>query len=88
MDSGCSLCSYKTDHPATPDWEVYGRAYHYFHAKQDVNPEEGHYMERLWLTIFGVTGQVEQASRESPLHKALDANATGDGVIVQDDEKE
>ncbi|KIW85593.1 hypothetical protein Z517_00985 [Fonsecaea pedrosoi CBS 271.37] len=32
---------------------VYERAYSYFHTLAHVNPEEGHYMERFWLGIFG-----------------------------------
>ncbi|KIW32129.1 uncharacterized protein PV07_03699 [Cladophialophora immunda] len=35
---------------------VYERAYSYFHSLADVNPEEGHYMERFWLGLFGQHG--------------------------------
>ncbi|KIW95380.1 uncharacterized protein Z519_03964 [Cladophialophora bantiana CBS 173.52] len=38
---------------------VYERAYNYFHSLADINPEEGHYMERFWLALFGYHG-VEQ----------------------------
>ncbi|OAP60624.1 hypothetical protein AYL99_05626 [Fonsecaea erecta] len=40
-------------HPIT----VYERAYNYFHSLADVNPEEGHYMERFWLGLFSYPGR-------------------------------
>ncbi|KIW67683.1 hypothetical protein PV04_06915 [Phialophora macrospora] len=49
--------------------EVYARAYEYFQNLEDVNPEEGHYMERFWLSVLGADGSVQQASRESPVEK-------------------
>ena len=49
--------------------EVYERVYAYFHDLEDVNPEEGHYMERLWLTIFAAGGSVQRASGQSSLGK-------------------
>jgi hypothetical protein len=45
--------------------EVYERAYMYFHGLQDVNPEEGHYMERFWLSLFGGSELAKQASKDT-----------------------
>ncbi|KIX04639.1 uncharacterized protein Z518_05509 [Rhinocladiella mackenziei CBS 650.93] len=36
--------------------EVYQRMYEYFDGLMERNPEEGHYMERFWLSIFGSYG--------------------------------
>jgi hypothetical protein len=36
--------------------EVYERAFRYFDEMAKINPEEGHYMERFWLGIFGGDG--------------------------------
>ncbi|KAJ9609735.1 hypothetical protein H2200_006063 [Cladophialophora chaetospira] len=69
--------------------EVYERAYEYFHGLQEVNPEEGHYMERLWLAIFGTAdGSVQQASRETlekeniALGGDQDVNTVEEGIFM------
>lgn len=61
--------------------EVYERAYDYFHSKEDINPEEGHYMERFWLSIFGaheldnqcITQDANLAAKNKDLTNITDA---------------
>ncbi|ETI21955.1 hypothetical protein G647_06025 [Cladophialophora carrionii CBS 160.54] len=57
--------------------EVYVRAYEYFHGLEDVNPEEGHYMERFWLCLLGAHNSVQQVSRGSHIGKVK--GSVGDG---------
>jgi hypothetical protein len=68
--------------------EVYQRAYEYFHNKEDVNPEEGHYMERFWLSIFS-TPDLPPATVQDPVKSEDLATHTHaeyvDGVFTLED---
>ena len=69
--------------------EVYQRACEYFHAAEKVNPEEGHFMERFWLSILG-DGGLEQdeyvdgtaGKGDCLFEEGLDSHPDDDAVLL------
>ena len=64
---------------------VYQRAYEYFDSLAKVNPEEGHYMERFWLSIFGAQGLEQSSLRETTPATSKTLSDDEDSVIPEDE---
>lgn len=64
--------------------EVYQRAYEYFDALEERNPEEGHYMERFWLSLFGGSGLLNGADGGENNTQPIVAGGLGGKAINQE----